>query len=375
MRYSFIGFVGFLAMTSCVNDGEKKIDTGLDDLDRFTTYKVDSEIPALPFSSLIKEVEIMKLEETDQSLLSNIVFLGHADEKFVIPSWSSSDIHVFSESGDFVRKINHQGNGPEEYPGIANFWATDNSIGISGGGFIIEYDWDGRFLNKKKNPNMSYHTYPYQGGYVMDMSQSKIDQNEHYSVIVVDSTLQIESMLIPSEYHEVGLYGANSFASYKNSVIYHDPFSDTVYKLENQSARPLLSLDFGNQWAWKDESIRTDREKSRNARRDKNATWVFTPYVGEEHILVNCRNAPAYVLIDRKAGTSVNVAMSLSNQDPLNLNPIQWDGDKLAMSLPSAELSNFLSQLTEEQIEFRSGTTLEEVESSENPVLVWVKFK
>lgn len=67
--------------------------------------------------------------------------------------------------------------------------------------------------------------------------------------------------------------------------------------------------------------------------------------------------------------------MALADQDPLNIKPIQWEGNKLAMSLPSAELSPFLSELTEDQIVFSSGATLEEVESSENPVLIWVKFK
>jgi hypothetical protein len=39
------------------------------------------------------------------------------------------------------------------------------------------------------------------------------------------------------------------------------------------------------------------------------------------------------------------------------------------------DISPFLSELKEDQITFRQGTTLEEIKSSENPVLMWVKFK
>lgn len=375
MRNYIFATTLFFLVNSCSEHEGNSQSSSINNVDTFTTYLINSDGSSRPLIDLVDQVEIVRLEETNESLLSGIAFLGHSEEQYAVTSWSNSDIHIFSQSGKFIRKINHQGNGPEEYPGIANFWATDNSIGISGGGFIIEYDWQGSFINKRKNPHMSYHTFPYQDGYVMDMSQSKIEENEHHSVIVVDSALQIESLLIPSKHHEIGLYGANSFASYKNSAIYHDPFSDTVYTIKNGTALPLFSLDFGDNWAWKDESIRTDREKSRSARRNKNAAWVFTPYVGEEHILVNCRNAPSYIFIDRKAGTSVNVTMALADQDPLNIKPIQWEGNKLAMSLPSAELSPFLSELTEDQIVFSSGATLEEVESSENPVLIWVKFK
>jgi len=375
MRYFVICAIPFFLFSSCSSIGEKKETSSVKAIDSFQTHVIDSRGSLIPFTELIKRVEIVRLEETDESLLSNIGFLGQADGMYAITSWSNSDINIFSESGDFIKKINHQGSGPQEYPRIANFWANHEIFGISGGGFIVEYDWEGTFRSKRKNPHRSFHVYPYENGYAMDMSQTKPEGNEHYSIMLVDSGLEVKSMAIPSQFHENGLYGANSFTSYKNSVIYHDPFSDTVFILENSNIRPLFSLDFGDKWFWKDESLRTDREKFAQARKDKDLAWVFTPYVGEEHVLVNCRNSPSYVLIDRKAGTSVNLDMSLPSLDPLNLRPIQWEGDKLAMSIPSAELAPFLSELTTEQKVFNSETTLEEIESSENPVLVWVQFK
>lgn len=205
MRNYIFATTLFFLVNSCSEHEGNSQSSSINNVDTFTTYLINSDGSSRPLIDLVDQVEIVRLEETNESLLSGIAFLGHSEEQYAVTSWSNSDIHIFSQSGKFIRKINHQGNGPEEYPGIANFWATDNSIGISGGGFIIEYDWQGSFINKRKNPHMSYHTFPYQDGYVMDMSQSKIEENEHHSVIVVDSALQIESLLIPSKHHEIGL--------------------------------------------------------------------------------------------------------------------------------------------------------------------------
>jgi hypothetical protein len=52
-----------------------------------------------------------------------------------------------------------------------------------------------------------------------------------------------------------------------------------------------------------------------------------------------------------------------------------WEEDRLMLSVTSSDVSGILSALDENQIKYREGTTLEEIESSENPVLMWVKFK
>jgi hypothetical protein len=44
-------------------------------------------------------------------------------------------------------------------------------------------------------------------------------------------------------------------------------------------------------------------------------------------------------------------------------------------SISPADVADFLGELDEAQWQFKPGTTLEEIESSENPVLMWVTFE
>lgn len=81
------------------------------------------------------------------------------------------------------------------------------------------------------------------------------------------------------------------------------------------------------------------------------------------------------VLVDRNTGAYRHVDYRIQERDPASFVTIRWEGDRLFCSMSSAQVEDFIEQLGEDQWEMRTGTTLEEIESSENPVLMWVKFK
>lgn len=368
----------FFALMSCSSENEKEIDSTDINIDDFRTYAIDPEKAPASFFDLVEEVEVMRLEETPESLLSmnNMAFIGHSQGQYILAGLSKPDIFVFSETGELVRRINHKGEGPEEYIRFSNFWVKNGRIGLySVGRFIIQYDLEGAFLAKEKLPISPFHVYAYEGGYALDLSQTFTEGPVHHSIMLIDSTMQLRSLTNPSERHEVGLIGANSFADYKNTIVYHDPFSDTVFVLEDKDAKPLFSLDFGSKWGWKDDADRLDRVKNREVMKNKELVWTIKPYVGSETILASYRNHTGYVWIDRKTGEYRNIDFSMANRETLGLRPVQWDGDRILCSLPSTSVAGMIEELGGGKIKFRQGSTLEEIESSENPVLVWVKFK
>ncbi|KYG78783.1 6-bladed beta-propeller [Roseivirga echinicomitans] len=365
----------FFGLMSCSSNREKE-SVSTSDIDDFKSYSIDPEKAPTSFFDLVEEAEVMRLEETPESLLTNVAFIGHSQGQYVLAGMSKPDIHVFTKKGELVRRINHKGEGPEEYPGFSNFWVTNGHIGLySVGRFIIQYDLEGAFLAKEKLPISPFHAYAYEGGYALDLSQTFTEGPTHYSIMLLDSAMRLRSMMNPSKRHEVGLIGANSFADYKNTIVYHDPFSDTVFVLEDKDARPLFNLDFGSKWGWKDDADRLDRVKNREVMRNKELVWTIKPYVGPETILASYRNRTGYVWIDRKTGQYEIIDFSMANQETLGLRPVQWDGDRILCSLPSESVASMIEELGEGKVKFRQGTTLEEIESSENPVLLWVKFK
>ena len=376
VRFAACYVLCFFGLMSCSSEGEKE-SVSTNDIDEFRSYSIDPEKAPTSFFNLIEEVEVMRLEETPESLLpGNAAFIGYSKGQYFLNGWSKPDIHVFKETGGFVRKINHKGEGPEEYTGIHNFWVKNDRMGLYGGGFIVQYDLDGRFISKEKPPIFPMHAYAYEGGYAFDVSQDLIEGPTHYSIMLLDSAMGVKSLTNPSKRHRIGLNGANSFADYKNTIVYHDPFSDTVFVLEDEEARPLFNLDFGKKWAWQDESMREGRDRISETIRNKDLVWVSTTYVGSESIFAFYRRNPQiYVLIDRKTGEYRHLDFLKSNGEKLWLYPMQWEGDRILCTVQSTDVADIIEELGAGKMKFREGTTLEEIESSENPVLMWVKFK
>lgn len=80
-------------------------------------------------------------------------------------------------------------------------------------------------------------------------------------------------------------------------------------------------------------------------------------------------------LINRLTGEVQRIKMDKKSKDAFSLVPFRWDGDRLLASLTSTDVAEFIQSAGNENIKFREGTTLEAIESSENPALVWIKFK
>ena len=77
------------------------------------------------------------------------------------------------------------------------------------------------------------------------------------------------------------------------------------------------------------------------------------------------QNSGKYYQIDNKKNVEENYAFV----------PIRWEEDVLIVSLNSYDLAELIKEIGPENAVFKKGSTLESIESSENPVLLWVKFK
>jgi hypothetical protein len=80
-------------------------------------------------------------------------------------------------------------------------------------------------------------------------------------------------------------------------------------------------------------------------------------------------------VINRLTKSIVSIDIRNDGDGRHSIIPIKWSGDKFLASIQSNDLGALLNELDEYRLSFKEGTTLEEIESSENPVLMWVKFK
>lgn len=67
--------------------------------------------------------------------------------------------------------------------------------------------------------------------------------------------------------------------------------------------------------------------------------------------------------------------MSKKGEGLFMLNGLNWEGNRMSFGTSSADIGEFLNELPKGKVKLRNGSSLEQIESSENPLLLWIKFK
>jgi hypothetical protein len=125
----FLITCGAMCALSCGETSEDNIATIENtDLDVFKVYELDTAGQKVRFADMIESVELMRLEETDASLLSFITELVETDDHYLLTSGRGGDLFFYSKEGKYEFKINREGEGPEEYLNIEDKWVSDDTL-------------------------------------------------------------------------------------------------------------------------------------------------------------------------------------------------------------------------------------------------------
>ena len=107
------------------------------------------EVSALNLSDAAERVEIVKLETTRQSLISDIEHIQVTKDDIWVYHLKDARVYRFDHNGKFLNKVGKIGNGPEEYIRMAFFWVDDHArevyilTTLSG---VKVYDYEGNFI-------------------------------------------------------------------------------------------------------------------------------------------------------------------------------------------------------------------------------------
>lgn len=213
------------------------------------------------FEDMVKSLEYIPLETTDQSLVGEVTTLVVADNRFYINSDRKS-ILCFSEDGKFLFKIGNKGRGPGEY--ISPF-----SISVANGfvyvncqesGKLLCYDAsDGSFIRSLKLPKFYLQTVVSNGYiYGLDMTTKPFA----IDAIRLDSPETIVELYSASE----GEYVYSSFTQIFQSnehCYWVDPMRGRVYELVDDKIKPFIDLDFG-EYEFSDKILRNGEYRNDN---------------------------------------------------------------------------------------------------------------
>lgn len=250
----------FILFLSCGNDNE-------DQQDSFTVISVDvSANDELSIDDIADDIEAVKLEETDESLIAYIAKLQRTDDFIFVLDLSLKKVLQFDLDGNYIKSIGKIGDGPEEIPMITSFLVDklNNHIYISGQSKIAVYDFDGNFVRSISGfilPNYMYmrdgnlevfrtETRPHGEGkgavkvptrFTLNPSTGEVLDSLELAEITLKENVTFIVM-------DVNYYSQSSKDEYFFlSVFFQEPiFRDTLYKASGRNLIPSAKLDFGS---------------------------------------------------------------------------------------------------------------------------------
>ncbi|MFY0592877.1 6-bladed beta-propeller [Roseivirga sp.] len=362
---------------SCSGEKTTQEESSLPLIDGFQSYSLDIKAEDIGLSELIESIEIMRLEETPESLLGYVRQIEFYQNQMIVPG-REGNIYIFSEGGDFIRKINRKGEGPEEYSGWNDVWLQNGQICVfTYDRHIKRYDVEGNFISAERVPQNATHLHPFNGGYALDMNYSFTNDSLKYMVTILDNEMKVSNTFLPFEkFPDFGISMSNkSVFPVGDDVFFLQLGKDSVYRIGADSLMPYIHYDFGEDWYFQpgvefNSMMMVEAEKS-------GQVWFMNNRIGENYIyLTAVSGAPAHkFFIDRRSKSIVKIDDSSYADQRYGISSIGWDGDDFLFTMQSTQLESLLGKLDESEFQFIGDASLEVIESSENPVLIRMKLK
>ena len=380
MKYTIYFFAISVLLSSCSggqesqSSKEKNIPS-----DDFKSIPIDLDAEEVKLASAIEAVEIMQFEEGSEGLIDQVNLLNESAEHFVVVSRGYSTVFIFDKQGKFIRDFNHNGNGPEEYNLIINIWQEGDYIVVysSKDHRVLKYDLQGNFIAAHKLEYPYTNVFPNKNGYVANLNTDDLDDR----IVFLDENFKMRATALPHFARQDFMqFTFNTFNEYKGNVDYRTTMSDTIFLVEGDQVRPLIKLDYGDNWLWEDPAILSNVEQAMGLLNTTEKVWMLWSHlVGERYLYImsglGYGNGELRSIVDRETGAQFALEISKAEKEFYTFTPIKWEGDRLLASMASYDAVEIIEKLASGQVEYRTGTTLEGLELNENPVLMWVKFK
>ncbi len=356
----------------------------------------------------IADVEYVKLETADSSLIGNNFNVAYDGNNIVVADISSKKFLIFDKTGKFINSVNRKGRGSEEYQNISRSYVDFNSKTIyvyepAPESVIKAYDFEGNFKNKYELPikltsssNLAvienkfvtrtdvgvstFGTPP--TGLTGSMPKEVVDP-QPFKLISIDDAKTITPLNINVDKNEPNtaiVMSESSIAVVKfkpydmfktgDEVIISDFAKDTIYSYSKGGLKPI--------------AIRNNVYLSENIVRMSSVAALSDNYM---FLVKEDKNLNMTVddkgdsndkifMFDRESGeiSLVNIFLSASSEAEINL--YNWQKNILPKNMvvvPMDALSVIVAS-EEGTIDSKLGEVAQDLTEEDNPVLAFVKF-
>ena len=150
MKHMFLLLIGVFVLLGC-SSNKKQEPISKSGIPVINLSEDVSTVPSLLLSEVAEKLEIVPLEMTDESVLSDITEMQVTDHNIWIGHGREFYIYRFSRTGKFLNKIGSIGQGPGEYTNYSTFLVDEDKKEvyiIANTNGVLAYDFEGNFKRK-----------------------------------------------------------------------------------------------------------------------------------------------------------------------------------------------------------------------------------
>ena len=247
--------LSLLICFSCKENNEKII-TNMEIPEGTTRISISSleEYSTLKFSEIFDDVEYLKLETKNESLIGEVYEIDYFQENYyVLDKIKSKSIFIFDKEGHYKGRLGENGKGPEEYvfPQSLEIDQFNKELLVynSDGKSIIKYDYNGAYKNTL-NFDFYIRTFSVleKDLYALYFNHKKNHKEKvgvEYDLMLMNSKGKVIDKLFP--FKEERPSSTHMFFSHSkdNQTLFSPGFDDIIYNYTNKSFKPKYFIDFG----------------------------------------------------------------------------------------------------------------------------------
>jgi hypothetical protein len=238
-------------ITKMIMDSIVIMDVGVDSLSKIDLNPFLSN-KSFDFGSLVKEIKLVSLESTEESIVDDIYKIIVTDSNIYIKDgFKGGGIVIFDRNGKFMKRISN-GPGPGELVRLYDiaFDKENNELVAYQHSFLLFFSTTGEFLRQIRLPFGFYNFSVIPNGYVFktldEQGNGHLGFLGRYTFLVTDKNLILKMVGLPCLRAEVNYIGYNYLYNNNKEVMITKNFCDTVfqYNISNGKLEALFLLDY-----------------------------------------------------------------------------------------------------------------------------------
>ncbi len=199
-------------------------------------------------SSFVKEIEMISLEFTDESILSEIKKIVISDDYvFVMEKSNQKGIYVFNRKGNFLYRIGTRGQGPKEFIDLSDFSLNEEEKLVYLYDLqrkkILTFSFQNQFVGEVQ---MNYFAdkFEYQNGLFYLYRENPSFGDPLYSLVVKDKNGKTVGKYYPS-LNDSPLIHKCIFRKTEKNILFAQHMNDSIFSLTNERMNPIYYIDYG----------------------------------------------------------------------------------------------------------------------------------